>query len=450
MAESDDMHIHAAAALLPGGWTADVRLELAGGAIVALRPDSAPQPGDIRVQALIPGMPNLHSHAFQRGFSGLTEHRSRGQDSFWTWREMMYRFALGLDPEEMQAIAALACVEMLEAGYTRLGEFHYLHHAPDGRPYADPAEMARRIRAAAEETGIALTLLPVFYAHGGFGGAPASEGQRRFLHDIDGFSRLMEACAAGPHRPQDRLGLAPHSLRAATMEEVLRLADLWPGRPFHIHVAEQVREVEDCRAFSGARPVEWLLDRAPVGPDWCLIHATHLTGAEAAGLAGSRAVAGLCPVTEANLGDGIFPAVDVLAQDGAFGIGTDSNVAISVATELQMLEYSQRLQHRGRNMLSPGGSTGLALFNGALRGGAQALAAPAPELAPGAPADLVALHDPLELSRPESLLDRWIFGRDIRVAEVWAAGVHVVRDGRHIHRERIAAEYGRVLRQVLA
>jgi formiminoglutamate deiminase len=443
------MRLHAQAALLPTGWARDVRIDLAGGRITAVTPGVAPGTGDRRVEALVPGMPNLHSHSFQRGFAGLTEFRGPAQDSFWTWREVMYRFALQLDPEGVEAVAALACAEMLEAGYTRLGEFHYLHHDPEGRPYADPAELSLRVFSAAEATGIALTHLPVFYAHGGIGGAPATEGQRRFLHDLDGFERLMAACAARLSRPQDRLGLAPHSLRGATLDEIRRLAATWPGRPFHIHVAEQVKEVEDCLAHAGVRPVELLLDQAPVGPDWCLIHATHLTGSEVAGVLRSGAVAGLCPVTEANLGDGTFPAAEFLSRGGAFGVGTDSNVAISVAEELRMLEYSQRLAHRGRNICAETGSTGMALFGAALRGGAQALGAPVPELAAGAPTDLVALADPLALDHPESLIDRWIFGRGIRVASVWAAGSLVVEQGRHRDRDRIESAAARVLRRLL-
>ena len=443
------MRIHAAAALLPGGWAKDVELVVADGKLDTVTPGMPAGMGAVRVEALVPGMPNLHSHCFQRGFSGLTEWRGSGRDSFWTWREVMYRFALQLDPEGVEAIAALACVEMLEAGMTRLGEFHYLHHGPKGETYSNPAELSLRIFAAAETTGIALTHLPVFYAHGGFGPAAPSEGQRRFLHDVDAFNRLMELCEARLRRPQDRLGVAPHSLRGATLQEIGALARNWQGRPFHIHIAEQVKEVEDCVAHSGARPVELLLDNAPVGADWCLIHATHLTEAEAAGIVASGAVAGLCPVTEANLGDGIFPGAGFLAAGGGFGIGTDSNVSISTAEELRMLEYSQRLARRERNVCAGEGSTGLALFNGALRGGAQALAAPAPELAPGAPADLVALRDPLALGHAESLLDRWIFGKGIEVADVWAGGAHVVSDGRHLDRDRIRRSAAQVLRRLI-
>ncbi|MDO9637066.1 MAG: formimidoylglutamate deiminase [Pseudotabrizicola sp.] len=431
------MTLHARTALLPDGWARNVRLTFAAGQIASVAPDALPQPGDHRADILIPGLPNLHSHAFQRGFSGLTEQRGPSRDSFWTWREMMYRFALQLTPEAMQAIAALAYVEMLEAGFTRVGEFHYLHHAPDGAVYDNPAEMSARISAAAEETGISLTHLPVFYTHGGFGPKPAGDGQRRFLHDGDGFARLVQACDAMA-RPQDRVGLAPHSLRAATVAQITGLAQAFPGRPFHIHIAEQVQEVEDCLGFCGQRPVEYLLSHAPVGADWCLIHATHLTPAEVQGIADTGAVVGLCPITEANLGDGIFPAEAFLAAGGRFGFGTDSNVQITAAGEARMLEYSQRLNTRARNVCADTGSTGARLFHGAAMGGAQALGAPVPQLCPGAPADLVALDDPMGLDMADDrLLDRWIFGRDLVVADVWATGRHLVRGGRHIARDRI-------------
>ena len=441
--------IHAASALLPDGWARDVRVGVAGGVIASIAIGAKPQAGDTRTGALIAGLPNLHSHAFQRGFAGLTEQRGPTPDSFWTWREMMYRFALTLSPEGMEAIAALAFVEMLEAGFTRVGEFHYLHHAPDGRPYANPAEMTARIFAAATETGIALTHLPVFYAHGGFGPQPAGDGQRRFLHGLDDFARLVQA-ADSMARPQDRVGAAPHSLRAATIAEIRELAQAFAGRPFHIHIAEQVKEVEDCKAFSKARPVEYLMANAPVGPDWCLIHATHLTGEEVAAIAASGAVAGLCPITEGNLGDGLFPAPDFLAEGGRFGVGTDSNVEITATGELRLLEYGQRLTRRARNVLTDAGSTGAALYHGAARGGAQSLGAPAPVIAVGAPADLVGLHDALSLDLADDrILDRWIYGRDVTVADTWAHGAHLVRDGRHIARDTITARAAAACRKVI-
>lgn len=443
------MTLFAKAALLPSGWARDVRLTLRAGTIHSVTPGAAPLPGDHRAEILLPGLPNLHSHAFQRGFSGLTEHRGPTPDSFWTWREMMYRFALTLSPEAMQAIAALAYAEMLEQGFTRVGEFHYLHHAPDGRPYANPAEMSARIFAAASETGISLTHLPVFYAHGGFGPQAPGAGQRRFLHSPDAFARLVQSCDAMA-RPQDRIGLAPHSLRAATVGQITTLAQAFPNRPFHIHIAEQQAEVADCLSHTGQRPVDHLLSHAPVGPDWCLIHATHLTPAETRALAASNAVAGLCPITEANLGDGIFPAADFLAAGGRFGLGTDSNVQITAKGEAQMLEYSQRLGTRGRNICADHGSTGARLLRAALAGGAQALGAPAPQLAPGAPADLVALHDSMGFAMADDrLLDRWIFGTDLTVADVWAHGAHLVQQGRHIHAARLRAAAAAACRALL-
>lgn len=430
-------------ALLPSGWARDVRVTLDGAAISGVTAATLPAPGGERVQALVPGMANLHSHAFQRGMAGLAETRGDSADSFWTWREVMYRFALALTPDQMQAIAEMAYAEMLEAGFTRVGEFHYLHHAPDGAPYDDPAELSLRILAAAQATGLHLTHLPVFYAHSDFGSAPPSPGQRRFIHAPDAFLRLLGSLDRQMTRPLDRLGFAPHSLRAATEDEIALLLQARPKGPVHIHVAEQVREVDDCVAQSGLRPVERLLARLPVDDRWCLIHATHLTKAERQALAASRAVAGLCPVTEANLGDGLFPAPEYLAEAGALGIGTDSNVRIDLAEEVRVLEYGQRLTRRERNVLAGGpGSTGGALFRATLAGGAQALAAPKAQIAPGAPADLVALADATgPAPQGDTWLDRWCFGRGLAVQTVWAGGKLLVSAGRHQDRDRIVAAF---------
>ncbi|SNR75702.1 formimidoylglutamate deiminase [Puniceibacterium sediminis] len=444
------MQIIAQQALLPEGWAEGVAITVQDGLIASVAPAG---PGAAaNAGTVVPGMANLHSHAFQRGFAGLTEQRGAARDSFWTWREMMYRFALQLDPDGAQAIAEMAYVEMLEAGFTRVGEFHYLHHAPDGRPFDDRAEMSARIFAAADATGLSLTHLPVFYARGGFGPQPATEGQRRFLNGVDGFVDLVRRCDAMATRPGDVVGYAPHSLRAASKGDLMALTAALTDRKVHIHIAEQVKEVEDCLAFSGSRPVDWLFDHMEVTPDWCLIHATHLSEDEVTRMAKSGAVAGLCPVTEANLGDGIFAGRDFLSAGGRFGIGTDSNVQIGLAGELQALEYSQRLSLRERNVLTPvPGSTGEQLFTAALAGGAQALGAPEPVIAVGAPADLVALEDPFDLGTGGAqTLDRWIFGRDIRVRDVWVRGAHLVQDGRHRARDAIAQRYGQVVRAVLA
>lgn len=445
-------------ALLADGWARDVRLTLAGGRIAAIETGVPARAGDHRTEVLIPGLPNLHSHAFQRGMAGLAERRGEvvaaSADTFWTWRQVMYRFALTMSPEQMEAVAAQAYVEMLESGFTRVGEFHYLHHAPDGTPYDDPAEMAARIIAAARETGIGLTLLPVFYAHATFGGASPEPHQRRFTSDLPLFARMVERSRAlFADVPGGVLGVAPHSLRAATPEELAAVVALVPDGPVHIHAAEQVKEVEDCLAWSGQRPVAWLLDHAGIDARWCLIHATHLDGEEVAGLAASGAAAGLCPITEANLGDGIFPGKAFVSQGGRFGVGTDSNVLIGAAAELRQLEYAQRLVARERNVLARShASTGRSLVEGALAGGTQALCGPAAEagLRVGGPAEFVALD--ASAAPPvdgDAILDAWIFAGLARVGDVWVNGARVVAAGRHVSRDRIASRYRRVIAELV-
>jgi formiminoglutamate deiminase len=440
-------------ALLPGGWAKGVRMTVSHGRITAL--GAAPrQPEDEAHAIAVPGLSNVHSHAFQRGMAGLAERAGPDGDDFWSWREVMYRFLARMDPDAIEAITALAFSEMLEGGFTRVGEFHYLHNAPDGSTYADPAELAARIVAAAEATGIGLTLLPVFYAHGDFGGAPPKGGQRRFLTSVDGFARLHEASAA-LLTGDANIGVAPHSLRAVTADELAAILPLAGAGPVHIHAAEQVKEVAASIAHSGARPVEWLLANAPVDARWCFIHATHLTEAETHGLAASGVVAGLCPVTEANLGDGIFPARRYLGAGGAFGVGTDSNIRIDAAAELAQLEYSQRLRDLGRNLLAgdDAPSTGNRLFRAALAGGHQALAQPK-ALSIGAPADFVTLdpnHPSLIARVGDDLLDGWIFAAGHAAIEgVWRRGVRMVTAGRHHARDAIRARYARTLAALLA
>ena len=432
--------------LLADGWADRVRVTLDGGRIAAVEAGVDPVAGDSRHGAVVPGLSNLHSHAFQRGMAGLTEVRGPAGDNFWTWREQMYRFLDRLDPEGVRTIAALAYIEMLETGFTRVGEFHYVHNDIDGTPYAEPAAMAAAIGEAAGETGIGLTLLPVFYAHADFGGVPPKPGQRRFITSLDGFARMVEDCRG----IADTVGVAPHSLRAVTPEELAAVVGIAGSGPIHIHAAEQTGEVDACLAWSGARPVEWLLDHAAVDARWCLVHATHLTSDETARLAASGAVAGLCPITEANLGDGVFPAVNYLARGGRFGVGTDSNVAIDAGQELRMLEYAQRLFTRSRNALAAGegSSNGATLFAGALAGGAQALGQAAPQIAGGAPADLVSFATGFPaLSRGDRLIDSWIFGgRNDHIDGVWRAGRQVVAEGRHIHRDAIVARYAALMR----
>jgi len=447
--------LHARTALTPTGWQDDVRIALAGGRIASVTAGVAPQAGDVRCAILVPAMPNLHSHAFQRGMAGLAETRGTTADTFWTWRETMYRFALAMTPDDVEAVAAQLYVEMLEAGFCRVGEFHYLHHDRDGKAYANIAEMAERIVAAASATGIGLTLLPVLYAHSTFGGAAPHAGQRRFINDPDRFARLLDASRkAAADLKGSVVGVAPHSLRAVTPEELAAVTAMARGGPIHIHAAEQMKEVEDCLAWSDKRPVEWLLDNAGIDKDWCLIHATHMNDAEAAGLARANAVAGLCPVTEANLGDGTFPAPAFLAHGGRFGVGSDSNILIGIADELRQLEYAQRLSRRERNVIAePGGSTGRRLFDEARHGGAQALGAARPEIVAGAPADLIALdggHVSLTGKTGDAILDAWIFGGTEAVDAVWVAGGKQVAGGRHVARDTIAERYRTVMRKLVA
>lgn len=440
-------------ALLPQGWASRVRIGVAEGQIASIATGADPEPADDRHAAGLPGLCNVHSHGFQRGMAGLSELRSRPDDNFWSWREVMYCFLDRLTPADIEAITAQAYIEMLESGFTRVGEFHYLHNDVDGARYSDPAETAGAIVSAADASGIGLTLLPVFYAHADFGGVPPAPGQRRFISDLDGFAKLVEASRA--KIPADAiLGVAPHSLRAVTPEELASIIPLAAGGPVHIHAAEQVKEVEACVAWSGARPVEWLLDNADVDARWCLVHSTHLEVTETARLAASGAVAGLCPVTEANLGDGIFPAEDYLAAGGRFGVGTDSNILIDAAAELRALEYSQRLSQRRRAVLAneAESSVGGHLFAAALAGGAQALGVEG-GLKEGAPADIVSLdmsHPSLFAANDTTLLDRWIFGlRSGGIDCVWRGGRKLVSGGRHVAAEAVGARYRQTLAGLL-
>ncbi|NTJ41118.1 formimidoylglutamate deiminase [Agrobacterium larrymoorei] len=445
------MIVHAETAFLSEGWAKNVRMEIAEGKIISLQVGAAAAVGDEQYKVIVPAMPNLHSHAFQRAMAGMVETRGTTEDSFWSWRTLMYKFALTMTPDQMEAVAAQLYVEMLEAGFGRVGEFHYMHHDRDGGHYANIAELAERIASAASETGIALTLLPVLYAHSGFGGMEPVEGQRRFINSTDSFARLFEGCQrAASALPQSIVGVAPHSLRAVTPEELAFAAGFAPDAPVHIHIAEQVKEVEDCMAWSGKRPVEWLMENADLTDRWCLIHATHMTDAETTGVAKSGAVAGLCPITEANLGDGTFPAATFMGAGGAVGIGSDSNVLIGVGDELRQLEYSQRLAHRARNVISPAnGSTGRTLFDAALTGGGQALGARA-GISEGRAADFVSLNiQNAPYLEGDHLLDGWVFGNLVKPNTVWINGKAMVRDGRHVRREEISRRFQQTMRQLL-
>jgi len=442
--------------LLPDGWARNVRLMIRDGLIVAMERNAEAVCGDESHAIGLPGMPNLHSHAFQRGMAGLAERRGPGHDSFWTWRAIMYRFVDRMTPDDVRAIAALAYVEMLEGGFTRAGEFHYLHHDRGGTHFDDPAEMSGAIVAAAAEAGIGLTLLPVLYSHSGFGAEPPHEGQARFILSVDQYVRLLEG--ADRHAavlPDAVVGIAPHSLRAVAPEQLRALADLAARRPIHIHIAEQAKEVEDCIRWSGRRPVEWLLEHVDVNERWCLVHATHMTDSEAAAFGRSGAIAGLCPITEANLGDGLFPAEPFLAAGGRYGIGSDSNVLIDCSEEIRLLEYGQRLMRRGRNMLArdAGKSTGATIYAAALAGGGTALGVE-PGISVGLPADIVSLdadHPAFVHRHGDALTDSFIFAAGQRAIDcVWRYGEKLVERGRHRAHGRVARDYHAVLEKLIA
>ena len=445
--------LHAARALTPDGWKSNVRITIEAGAIATVEIDAEAQEGDERHAIMAPAAANLHSHAFQRALAGLAEIGGPDVDTFWTWRETMYRFALAMSPDDVEAVAAQVYVEMLEAGFAAVAEFHYLHHAPDGSPYGPPSEMAGRILSAARRVGIGITLLPVFYAHSTFGGAAPRPEQRRFVNDIASFARLVDDCRHLLREADETIGIAPHSLRAVTPNELAELISLAGDAPIHIHAAEQIKEVEDCVAWSGARPVRWLIDHANVDERWCLVHATHLDEGETRDLARSRAIAGLCPVTEANLGDGIFKAADYIDAGGRYGVGTDSNVEIGVATELRQFEYAQRLRERSRNVLGrPGGSTGRAMLDTIWSGGAQALRRRAGRLAPGARGDILtfrANHPTLAGKTDDQILDAWIFAVGNALVDcVWSNGLKVVSGGRHVFRDQIAEQFAKTMREL--
>lgn len=430
-------------ALTPDGWERDVLVTIAEDGRIRSVQAGLHDADAERVAILLPALSNLHSHAFQRAMVGLTQRRGMGDDDFWSWRETMYGFVRALAPKDVEAIAAQLHVELLESGFAAIAEFHYLHHDRDGAAFTDPAEMSGRIAAAARTSGIGLTHLPVLYAHSDFGGKPPGDGQTRFLNDPDRFLRVRECARAHLSRDDDTLGLAFHSLRAVTPDQITALLTAATDGPVHIHIAEQMREVDACLDWSGKRPVEWLLGQADVDERWCLVHATHMTPEETTRLACSGAVAGICPTTEADLGDGIFPGRTYREAKGRWGVGTDSHVRTDAAGELRLMEWSQRLGERRRNVLAePGQSTGRHLYDTALEGGAQALGRAGGRIAAGQWADLVALdaqHPLLAGLTGDAILDAWIFsgGRQC-VSDVWSAGRHMVRHGQHIRRDDIA------------
>ncbi|MFT2795173.1 MULTISPECIES: formimidoylglutamate deiminase [Serratia] len=445
----------ASRALLPTGWARNVRLEVDAHGQLTQVTTNADSGGCLRLHGdVVPGMPNLHSHAFQRAMAGLAEVAGNPQDSFWTWRDLMYRLVQRLTPEQVGVIARQLYIEMLKGGYTQVAEFHYLHHTPEGKAYADRGEMTGRLSEAALQAGIGMTLLPVLYSYAGFGAQPAQAGQRRFIQSAESYLEQQQVIArqlAG--QPLQNQGLCFHSLRAVElgqMQQILAASD--QTLPVHIHIAEQQKEVNDCLAWSGQRPVAWLYEHLPVDSRWCLVHATHLDRVELEQLAHSKAVAGLCPTTEANLGDGIFPGDSYLHHQGRWGIGSDSHVSLNVVEELRWFEYGQRLRDQRRNRLTTPEQPAVAdvLYQQALRGGAQACGTAIGKLAVGYRADWLVLDgdDPYLASAPDaSILNRWLFaGGKEQIRDVFVAGRQVIEQGRHALQQQSSAEFLQVLK----
>jgi formimidoylglutamate deiminase len=455
--------LFAPTALLPDGWADNVLIECdKDGWIVGVDSFKAKPEKDAATEIvsgpLVPGMPNVHSHAFQRAMAGLTERGSNKKDNFWSWRETMYHFLSGIEPEDMEALTAQVYVEMLKAGYTSVGEFHYLHHQKDGTPYEDRAAMSRQVVKAALETGIAITHMPVLYAHGGFGEQPPAEGQKRFINTVPELMKIIEALHSEyQNTPQVTIGFAHHSLRAVS-PEMLRegtraVRKLLHRAPIHIHAAEQTGEVDGCLAWSKLRPVEWLLENGNVDEFWTFVHCTHMTESETAALAASGVVAGLCPTTEANLGDGVFPLVDFFNAGGRFGIGSDSHVSLNPMEELRWLEYVQRLLHRERTLIKQADnpSVGAVVFERALAGGAQSLGRKTGRIEIGHRADFLVLDQNIPCMTGkirDHILDTAIFASNENpVKDVMAGGRWVVRNKRHKREEHILERYRQVMQK---
>ncbi|MBC3881107.1 formimidoylglutamate deiminase [Undibacterium sp. LX40W] len=442
-------------ALLPNGWASNVRLSWDdGGALTQIETGAQLQTGERVESYVLPGMTNLHSHAFQRAMAGMTELAGEGPDSFWTWRDLMYRFALAITPEQMQAIAAQLYSECLRYGYTSVCEFHYLHRAPDGSFYGNRAEMAERVIAAAQEVGMGISMLPVLYSFADFKDQPLRHDQRRFSTNVDEILGLISDLEKY-RSAKVEIGVAPHSLRAANVKQIQELVKALPKqRPIHIHIAEQMREVEASLSATGQRPVELLLNTQEVDQRWCLVHATHLTSQEVQGIAKQGAVAGICTTTEGNLGDGFFELPEFIEAGGVFGIGSDSHVSQSAVEEIRWLEYGQRLRSQKRNVASVKGQRHVAdfLWNACLQGGAQAAARAVGGLQAGYRADFLVLddeHPNLQDLPSDLLLSSFIFsGNDNVIRDVYVSGEAVVQQGRHVHQDRISKNFKRCMREL--
>jgi formimidoylglutamate deiminase len=444
-------------ALLSNGWAESVEITLDAVGNIGTVNSGVPYKEGDRVEVLIPGIPNVHSHAHQRAMAGLGERAGETADSFWTWRKVMYHYLERIQPQHLFDISAMLYLEMLKSGYTCVGEFQYLHHGIDGKAYANRAEMSLQCMQAAASTGLGFTALPVLYRYGGFGGAEPVAGQKRFLNNADEFSSIVELLQdASRNDANTSVGIAPHSLRAISdtlLKDVLSncAKDL---AAIHVHIAEQTKEVDDCLSWSGQRPVEWLYNHFDVDTNWCLIHATHMTSEETRSMANSGAVAGICPTTEANLGDGLFNAVEYLETGGNWAIGSDSHISIDPVEELRWFEYGQRLVSRSRNVLTSAQTpnTGRNLLDGALAGGAQACGRKIGRIESGYRADLIVLdeqHPRLYGRAGNDLIDSWIFSGNVNmVKSVYVGGRKMIDQGRHVDEESILTNFSKTLNEL--
>ena len=455
--DSSQQYYFAERALLDSGWANKVLFSVKNGQFHSFKINSSPTPKAITLSGpVLPTLANLHSHAFQRVMAGAAEVSLNPNDSFWSWRDLMYKVVSKLTPNDACIIAKQLYIDMLKAGYTQVGEFHYLHHDIGGKQYDERGEMSQQIITAADESGIGLTLLPVLYSHSGFGGQAPNEGQARFIHSTDSYLALHEVCGAWlTNHPRHKLGICFHSLRAVTKSQIdTILQALNPNCSIHIHIAEQHKEVQDCLNWSGQRPVEWLNHEIGLSERWCLVHATHLTDTERQAIARSQAVAGLCPTTEANLGDGVFPAVEFEKEQGRWGIGSDSHVSLSIVEELRTLEYGQRLRDQQRNRLyrSEQNSIGDNLFKQALIGGNQACDVSL-GLTTGHRADFMVLDDThpfIAASEPKDLLNRWLFAcNENLIKDVYVAGKHTIKNFQHEHQESSRQAFMKVIKKVM-
>ncbi len=461
MPENNDKQLFAKHLLTESGWAKDVLIKLdCNGVILELKPDTqldSDFSGEQLRGSVIPGLPNSHSHAFQWAMAGLGEKSGKGGDSFWTWRQAMYGFVDAISPEDLQAIASALYMQMLKAGYTSVGEFHYLHHNTNGASYDNPAEMSQRIFESAKESGIGLTLLPVFYRYSGFGDQAANSGQKRFIHDQQAYAALIDNVASLSKQYQQSFGIAPHSLRAVNLHDLSFAIDhlntLDNQAPIHIHIAEQMKEVNDSLDYHGKRPVEWLLDNLKVDERWCLVHATHMTSQEIRRVAESNAVVAICTTTEANLGDGFFPMLDYKSHQGRWSVGSDSHISVDATEELRWLEYQQRLAHQSRTMLveAEHSSNGLWLWQQATAAGAQSLGRQAGVIKVGNKADFIELNPEsfaLLGKSDDELLDEFIFNHQFSndvIRSVWVNGQCWVKDGLHRNEDEIKKQYRKTI-----